>query len=100
METLRHVLIETLEYASRGIEAVVIKYGDGTYESAPKSIFAEITRNEPDAQIVFTVRDLTDFGSVATVEDIPAIVDECILPDWDDVLLDRDGESPDFEEIE
>ena len=84
MKTLRYVLIETLERASRGIEAVVIKHGNGTYESAPKSAFAEITRNEPDAQIVYTVRDLSEFGSEAIFEDMPAIIDEYILPTWDE----------------
>ena len=84
-DTLRDTLIKTLQYADKGIAAVVIKYSDGHYESAPKSAFAEYTRDDPDAAIVYEVRNLGEWGSEATTEDIPALVDMYILPAWDEI---------------
>lgn len=86
---LRNVLIETLERTERGVESVVIQYSDGTYESAPRSAFAEYTRDDPDAKIVFMVDSLNNFGEEATADDIPDIVERYILPYWDEIVKEN-----------
>ncbi len=78
-------MIRTLERADEGIETVVIRFSDGHYESSAKANWLEYARNDPDARIIYTVRSLDEFGNEATAEDIPGIVDQYILPSWDDL---------------